>query len=174
MEVHLDLAEASTAQLCQPGEMMRFVFLLREEERVPGRTAITVAEAPELARVLLHPVLDALLGHRGGWVSQLWLVMVCDAEQQMDGFVLPRRPPPPRLHEIRQQPAIEATAAELPHAEPQASTHRSHRKDERAHSFDLRTVDTSSLTHPAAGSLAIVYCTTAGAFALTATAAPPG
>src|SRR5262245_38983797 len=83
VQMDLDLAKSLRTQAGQRVKEFWFVFLGREEERVPGRTTIAVAEIGEEARVVVDPAADprASLWHRGP--AQFRFEVVANGEEQM-------------------------------------------------------------------------------------------
>src|SRR5262245_35749005 len=142
MQVDFDLAEPGPAQLGQDVQVFRFVLLLRVKERVPRRTSVRITEPGAQPGVVLGPAVDTSAGDVRRGAAQLGLVVVADAEQQVDRLSGPDRLPPTGLDQVWKQPPIEGSAAELPvgkgEAQPETGAARRQRYHKRVQGGSIR------------------------------------
>src|SRR5439155_154683 len=92
-------------------------------ECMPWRAAIAVTKSLKLPRVLTHPVLYT---HGGDLLRSLppeRLVMVGDAQEDVDLFIRKRWTPPPAGQDVRQQPAVQPAPSHLPGCQPGADSY---------------------------------------------------
>ena len=81
--MELDLAKPGAAEVGKVGEVGGLVLLDREEKRMPGGSAVAVAERGEQSEDIRDPGLHPARATSRG-ITPLWLVVVGDAEEQMN------------------------------------------------------------------------------------------
>jgi hypothetical protein len=80
VQVDLDFAVASAAQLGQGFQVLRPILLHGVEKGVPRRTAITIPEPAEQPGIVLNPAANACPRHLGRHLAVFGFVVVREAQ----------------------------------------------------------------------------------------------
>jgi hypothetical protein len=132
MQVDLDLAEALAAQVRQRVEVFGLVLLGGIEEGMAGRPAVAVAEDAELPRITFDPAAHAGPAPFRRWAVLLGLIVVGDAQKDVDVLLGPRRPAPPQVADVGGQPAAQVPPPRFPphQAQPGGQDSEQHQQND--------------------------------------------
>src|SRR5262249_60960635 len=123
MQMYFNFSESPSTQPGQGVQVIRLVLPGRVEERVLRRLPVAVAEFAEPLGVFLDPPADPLLGLGGRRAAESRLVVVGDAQKEVNGVARSRCPATLAGEEVRDEPAGDA-APGGPHAAPAPTLRR--------------------------------------------------
>jgi len=120
MQMNFHLAETGPAQLREPIEIIRLIFLDRKEERIARRPAVAVAEATELQGEFSDPSFDARQAPGRVRAFHLRLVMIREQEQDVDLIVRRGQLTPAGRTQVCGKPAMHMPPPHVPGDQPNA------------------------------------------------------
>ncbi len=127
VQVNLNFAEPAPAERGDGVDVGGVVFVDREEESVPRRAAVGVAEFFEQAWVFADPAFDSAGGAGGVDLAVLRLVMVGNTKDYVHRLVARRTAAGVCGHDVLGQPPVEPAPAHPP-CRDRSANRRNHQK----------------------------------------------